>query len=67
MQDGARGAIKRNGFDSRYQGIAMGWKVLVGVVVLLLVGAIGLAIYGSQVQPVQQPREEVLPNERFTN
>jgi hypothetical protein len=45
----------------------MGWKVLLGVAVLLLIGAVGLAIYGSQVRPAQQPHEEVLPNERFTN
>ena len=45
----------------------MGWKVLVGIVVVLLVGAIGLAIYGSQVEPPQQTIEQVLPNDRFAN
>jgi hypothetical protein len=56
-----------NGSSSIRENVAMGWKVLLGVVILLLVGAVGLAIYGSSVDPVQQPREEVLPNERFGN
>jgi hypothetical protein len=46
----------------------MNWKiVLLGIVFVLFAGAAGLAIYGSQVRPVQQPHEEVLPNERFAN
>ena len=45
----------------------MTWKVLVGVLVVVLVGAIALAIYGSQVEPSQQTIEQVVPNDRFQN
>ena len=56
-----------NAGSSIRENVAMGWKVLLGVVILLLVGAVGLTILGSSVDPVQQPREEVLPNDRFGN
>ena len=45
----------------------MGWGMWLGVAVLVLVvaGAIGLAIYGGSVSPTQHQVEQVLPNDRF--
>jgi hypothetical protein len=60
-------AAHRRMKDARRLREVMGWKLLVGVVVVVLVGAIGLAIYGSQVKPSQQTIEQVVPNDRFAN
>ncbi len=43
----------------------MGWKLLVGFVAVLVLGAGGLAIYGSTVHPVQRTVEQVVPDDRF--
>jgi hypothetical protein len=43
----------------------MAWKLLLVLVVLLILGAIGLAIYGGQLTPEQQRIEQVLPDEQF--
>ncbi len=43
----------------------MGWKLLVGFVLLLLLGAGALAIYGERLQPDQRTIEETLPDSRF--
>ena len=43
----------------------MGWKLLVGFVVLLALGAGALAIYGSRLEPPQRTIEETLPDSRF--
>jgi len=44
---------------------AMGWKVLVGFVVVLVLGAGALAIYGSRLEPAQRNIEQTLPDSRF--
>lgn len=43
------------------------WGLWLGVIVLVLVvaAAVGLAIYGGTVHPVQHQGEQVLPNDRF--
>ena len=43
----------------------MGWKLLVGFVILLAMGAGALAIYGSRVEPPQKSIEQTLPDSRF--
>lgn len=45
----------------------MAWKLLAGVVVVLILAAAGLAIYGRQVTPAQTPVEQIVPNERLGN
>ncbi len=46
---------------------SMGWglRIAIGVVALVLVGAVGLTIYGGRVQPAQHPVEQVVPNDRL--
>ena len=45
----------------------MGWTARIGiaVVVFLVLGAIGLAIYGSTVKPPHRTYEQVVPNGRL--
>ena len=43
----------------------MGWKLLIGFVLFLAVGAGALAFYGSRVQPPSKSVEQVLPDSRF--
>lgn len=45
----------------------MGWglRIAAGVGVLVVVAAIGLAVYGGRVQPVQHPVEQIIPNYRL--
>ncbi len=43
----------------------MAWKLLVGFVILLALGAVALAIYGSRVEPPQKSIEQTLPDNRF--
>lgn len=43
----------------------MGWKLLVGFVVVLLLGAGALAIYGARLEPPQRSIEQTLPDSRF--
>jgi hypothetical protein len=43
----------------------MGWKLLVGFVLLLALGAGALAVYGSRVEPPQKSIEQTLPDNRF--
>lgn len=45
----------------------MGWKLLIAFVLIVLVGAGGLATYGARVSPPQQTFQQVLPNDRFPN
>ena len=45
----------------------MAWKLLVGAVVIVIAGAVGLAIYGSRVTPSQAPVEQDVPNDRLGN
>ena len=45
----------------------MGWKLVIALVLVLILGAAGLAFYGGQLQPLQQAREQVLPDDRFPN
>lgn len=46
---------------------SMGWglRIGIGVAVFVLAGAIGLMIYGGQVQPTIHPVEQVIPNDRL--
>jgi len=43
----------------------MGWKLLVGFIVVLVLGAGALAYYGGTVGPAQHGIEQVLPDNRF--
>ena len=45
----------------------MGWTARIGiaVVVLLILGAVGLTIYGSMLKPPHRTYEQVLPNDRL--
>jgi hypothetical protein len=43
----------------------MGWKLLAGFVVLLVLGVGALAVYGSRLEPSQRNIEETLPDGRF--
>lgn len=47
----------------------MGWGswVAAGVGILVVLGAIGLTVYGGRVTPVQHPVEQVVPNDRLAN
>jgi hypothetical protein len=52
--------------SSRELGIPqMGWKLLLGFVLLLVLGAGALAVYGSRLEPSQRTIEETLPDNRF--
>jgi hypothetical protein len=52
--------------SSRELGIPqMGWKLLLGFVLLLVLGAGALAFYGSRLEPPQRTIEETLPDNRF--
>ncbi len=44
-----------------------GWglRIAIGVVVLIVLGAVGLAIYGSRVQPGTHAVEQIVPDDRF--
>ncbi len=46
-----------------------GWtlRIGIGVAVLVVLGAIGLGIYGGRVQPVTHPVEQIVPNDRLPN
>jgi hypothetical protein len=43
----------------------MGWKLLIAFVVVLILGAGALAIYGASVEPPKKTYEQVLPDNRF--
>jgi hypothetical protein len=43
----------------------MGWKLLVGFIVVLVLGAGALAYYGGTAGPTQHSIEQVLPDNRF--
>jgi hypothetical protein len=49
------------------QSEGMGWgaRLGIGVVVLVIFGTVGLAIYAGRVTPPQHSIEQVLPNDRF--
>lgn len=52
--------------SSRELGIPqMGWKLLLGFVLLLVLGAGALAYYGARLEPPQRSIEETLPDNRF--
>jgi hypothetical protein len=46
---------------------SMGWgsRIGIGVVVAVLLGAIGLAVYGGRVQPHTHAIDQVIPNDRL--
>jgi len=41
------------------------WKALLALIILLIIGGVGLAIYGGRLEPQQQRIEQVLPDDRF--
>ncbi|HEX3808727.1 MAG TPA: hypothetical protein VHW02_03410 [Rhizomicrobium sp.] len=45
----------------------MGWtaRIAIAVAVLLILGGIGLAVYGGMLQPPHQAYQVVLSNDRF--
>jgi hypothetical protein len=45
----------------------MGWglRIGIGVAVLVLLGAVGLSIYGGRVRPVQHPVEQTISDDRL--
>ena len=48
---------------------SMGWglRIGIGAGVLVLIGIIGLAIYGGRVQPVTHPVDQIIANDRLPN
>ena len=44
-----------------------GWglRIAIGLGVLVLLAAVGLAVYGGRVQPVQHPVEQIVPNDQL--
>jgi hypothetical protein len=48
---------------------SMGWglRIGIGVAVFVLLGAIGLSVYGGRVQPRTHPVEQIVPNDRLPN
>jgi hypothetical protein len=47
------------------QRIAMGWKLLIGFVAVLVVVAVGLAWYGSTAGPRTHTVEQVIPDSKL--
>jgi hypothetical protein len=47
----------------------MGWgsRIGIGVAVVVLIGAIGLTVYGGRVQPRTHPVEQIVPNDKLPN
>jgi hypothetical protein len=43
----------------------MGWKLLVGFVVVCAIGAGALAFYGGSVGPQKHPIEQVIPDNQI--
>ena len=43
----------------------MGWKLLIAFMIVLVVAAGALAIYGARVSPPKKTYEQVLPDSRF--
>jgi hypothetical protein len=48
---------------------ALGWGswLAVGFAAVVLLGAIGLSVYGGRVTPTQNPVEQIVPNDRLPN
>ncbi|HXC55804.1 MAG TPA: hypothetical protein VNU97_10950 [Rhizomicrobium sp.] len=46
---------------------SMGWglRIGIGAAVLVLMGAVGLAVYGGRVQPRTHPVDQTVPNDRL--
>ena len=42
-----------------------GFRFAIGFVVLIVLGAVALAVYGSRVQTSTHPVEQIVPNDRF--
>ncbi|MGA7711432.1 MAG: hypothetical protein WCA81_05985 [Rhizomicrobium sp.] len=51
---------------ARSEGVGWGGRIAIGAGALLILAAIGLAIYSGTVHPVQHAVEQVIPNDRFS-
>jgi hypothetical protein len=47
--------------------MSWGLRIAIGVGVLVLLGAVGLSIYGGRVHPLQHQVEQIVPNDRLPN
>ena len=47
--------------------MGLGSWVALGIGVIVVVGAIGLSVYGGRIAPVQHPVEQIIPNDRLPN
>jgi len=47
----------------------MGWgpRIALGLGILVIAAAVGLAVYGGRVVPVRHPVEQVISNDRLPN
>ena len=47
----------------------MGWtaRISIGIVILLVLGAVGLAVYASRLQPPHHLYQQVISNDRFSS
>ncbi|MBU6298494.1 MAG: hypothetical protein KJS68_09640 [Alphaproteobacteria bacterium] len=52
---------------ARSEGMGWGGKMAIGAGVLLVLAAVGLAIYGGSVHPKQHEIQQVVPNDRFSS
>jgi hypothetical protein len=48
-----------------FESSGWGLRIAIGAGVLVLVFAVGMAIYGGRVQPKQQTIEQIVPNDRL--
>jgi hypothetical protein len=48
---------------------SMGWglRIGIGAGVLVLIGIVGLGVYGGRVQPVTHVVDQIIPNDRLPN
>jgi len=70
LHDGFDFRHKRRGeWVMRRNTEVMGWGswVAIGVAAIVLLGAIGLTVYGGRVTPAQHPVELIIPNDRLPN
>jgi len=57
--------MRSRSLSRQSEGMGWGARLGIGIVVLLIAGAVGLAIYAGTVKPPHHSFEQVLPNDRF--